>query len=43
MILKECKERIIHDFAYLGYDITLVYPLLDSLCDVIKKFNNFNE
>lgn len=37
IIKKECKEQILRDLANLGYDKTLVYPLLDSLCADIKK------
>ena len=36
-IKRECKEQILHDLAILGYDKTLVYPLLDSLCADIRK------
>lgn len=43
MIPKECKEQIIHDLALLGYDKTLVFPLLDSLCDDIKKLCNLDD
>ena len=37
IIKHECKEQILRDLANLGYDKTLVYPLLDSLCADIKK------
>ena len=37
IIKNECKEQILRDLANLGYDKTLVYPLLDSLCADIKK------
>ena len=37
IIKKENKEQILCDLANLGYDKTLVYPLLDSLCADIKK------
>ncbi len=37
IIKKECKKQILRDLAVLGYDKTLVYPLLDSLCADIKK------
>lgn len=37
IVKKEYKEQIRHDLAILGYDKTLVYPLLDSLCYDIKK------
>ena len=37
IIKRECKEQVLHDLAILGYDKTLVYPLLDSLCADIKK------
>lgn len=37
IIKKENKEQILRDLANLGYDKTLVYPLLDSLCADIKK------
>ena len=37
IIKKEGKEQILRDLAKLGYDKTLVYPLLDSLCEDIKK------
>ena len=37
IIKKESKEQILRDLANLGYDRTLVYPLLDSLCADIKK------
>ena len=37
IIKKDCKDQILHDLAILGYDKTLVYPLLDSLCADIKK------
>lgn len=37
IIKKEFKEQILGDLANLGYDKTLVYPLLDSLCADIKK------
>ena len=37
VIKKESKEQILRDLANLGYDKTLVYPLLDSLCADIKR------
>ena len=37
IIKHECKEQILRDLANLGYDKTLVYPLLDSLCADIRK------
>ena len=37
IIKKEYKKQILRDLANLGYDKTLVYPLLDSLCADIKK------
>lgn len=37
IIKKEGKEQILRDLAKLGYDKTLVYPLLDSLCEDIRK------
>lgn len=37
VIKKEAKEQIIKDLALLGYDRTLVFPMLDSLCKDIKK------
>ena len=37
IVEKENKEKIRHDLAILGYDRTLVYPLLESLCYDIKK------
>lgn len=39
IVKREYKEQILHDLAILGYDRTLVYPLLDSLCSDIKKRN----
>ena len=37
LIKKENKKQILQDLARLGYDKTLVYPMLDSLCSDIKK------
>lgn len=37
IIKRECKQQILRDLANLGYDRSLVYPLLDSLCEDIKK------
>lgn len=37
IIKKDYKDQIRHDLAILGYDRTLVYPLLDSLCYDIKN------
>lgn len=39
IVKKEYKEQMRHDLAILGYDKTLVYPLLDSLCYDIKERN----
>lgn len=39
IIKKEYKKQIRHDLAIIGYDKTLVYPLLDSLCYDIKERN----
>lgn len=39
IVKKEFKEQMRHDLAILGYDKTLVYPLLDSLCYDIKERN----
>ncbi len=39
IIKKDCKKEILHDLAILGYDKTLIYPLLDSLCQDIKFKN----
>lgn len=40
LIKKNCKSQIRHELALLGYDRTLVYPMLDSLCSDIKAKNN---
>ena len=37
IIKNDSKEQILRDLVNLGYDKTLVYPLLDSLCEDIKK------
>lgn len=42
-IKKESKEQIRKDLALLGYDRTLVYPMLDSLCEDIKRKYNLND
>lgn len=40
VVKKEYKSQIREDLAMLGYDKTLVYPMLDSLCSDIKlRFN----
>lgn len=39
IIKKNCKKQILNDLANLGYDKTLVYPLLDSLCEDIRMGN----
>lgn len=36
LIKKESKSQIRHDLALIGFDKTLVYPMLDSLCSDIK-------
>lgn len=43
IIKKESKEKILNDLALLGYDKTLVYPLLDNLCSDIKRMYNLND
>ena len=37
------KEKILNDLALLGYDKTLVYPLLDSLSSDIKRMYHLND
>lgn len=37
VVKKEYKPQIRQDLAMLGYDKTLVYPMLDSLCFDIKS------
>lgn len=39
IVKKDYKKIILHDLAILGYDKTLIYPLLDSLCQDIKFKN----
>lgn len=41
VIKHDAKKQIAHDLAVLGYDRTLVYPLLESLCADIKKSKGF--
>lgn len=43
IIKKESKEKILNDLALLGYDKTLVYPLLDSLSSDIKRMYHLND